>query len=497
MATRSSSSPSSSRFPSRTVAIAGATATLATAGALQAFKSVPSYEGHIQLVGLLPDTVSAPTNQGQSVQPVSYSPSLAHANIAPPDLIQSVQPDFLDSSDMVATVKAELQQQGIVLGEQTLKNGLRATTSEQGWLTVHYEDMDPSRVQSVLDEVAQWYESQDASCDSQACRDVPYIEAQIPVLEQRQQDLKQRMTDLQQEVRQTYGANVNLYDLEAQTQDLLVKQHEQIRYIAHTETQLDELLVQAQTYQKYMNLSHVSVKTGLAFLQRVVPEYETWLANWQAGDRDLVAQALAQSMAESGEVDVSMLDISNLPKFHPSVTDTVNLAAADPTSTSTSEDGEMWAHQALLQEQMMQTIKNLVYRRIVDMPAPMRELIVDDVVRFSTMEEWLISLHKVQITDIRRQILQQLQQDTITQIEEWQEVIAVRTQLERELDITTGTLAAYQEKYPSAQRQASKDSLAWQVVSPAKIVQQSEGQQLSFSFSDMVERSTRLMSLNP
>lgn len=495
MANRSSSSPASSRFPSRTVAIAGATVTLATAGALQSFKSAPSYEGSIQLAGILPDTVSEPTNQDQDAQPVSYSPSLAHANIAPPDLIQSVQPDFLDNSDMVATVKGELQQQGISIGEQTLRNGLATTTSEQGWLTLHYEDTDPTRVQSVLDEVAQWYESQDSICESQACRDVPFIESQIPVLEQRQQDLKQSMIDLQQEIHQKYGAHVSLHDLEAQIQDLFIKQHEQIRYIAHTETQLDELLNQAQMYQAHMNLSHVSLKTGLGFLQRMVPEYEAWLANWKAGDRELVTQALTQSMAQPGDTDVSTIDMSHLPKFHPSVSSTVSTTPSTDSPLGSHEIREVWERQALLQDQLKQTIKNLVYRRIVDMPAPMRELVVSDVVRFGMIEEWLLSLHQVQVMNIRRQILQQLQDDTIAQIEEWQEVIAVRTQLERELDITTGTLVAYQEKYPSAQRQAAKDSLAWQVVSPARIVQQSEGQQLSLS--NMLKRSTRLMSLNP
>ena len=460
MANRSSSSSSASlKVSSRTVAIAGATVTLATAGALQAFQATPSYDGSIQLVGILPDDV--PSAKSTTVQRVDLGPSLASANIAPPDLVQSIQSDVLHDSAMAAVVSAQLRKQGLTITPGHLLSRLQARTSSQGWLELHYQDTDPLQVETVLEQVAQWYASQDSSCEIQACRDVPFIETQVPILQQQQQQLKQKMVAMQQNLHQTVSAHMgsapNLTTIEDYANHLLTQQHQQIRQIAQVETSMAEALTELQDYQTQMNLSTVKVQTGFALLHRIIPHYQGWLAAWQKGDRQLLAVTLDHS------------------------------EDSNPALQALAQ------RQQALATQMANEVANITQRSIIDMPQPVRELILENVGRFGYMGDWLATLHRLQLLDSRRQLLKQMQQDTIAQAEAWQQALTVRDQLQEELTTTTETLTQYQQRYVVAQQQMAKESLEWQVVSPPEVVQEPGG--LSWMVSHLGQTPNPLMTL--
>ena len=475
MAHRSSSSNASSlRLSSRTVAIAGATATMATAGLLQAMKPSPSYEGSIHLVGLLPDVPSSP--QAASEEADALAPTLDNANIAPPDLIQSVQMDVLHDSAMAAAVSAQLKQQGIMVTPSALLTHLYAHTTPQGWLELHYHDVDPQQVQVVLEQVAQWYTSQDSNCDIQACRDVAFIETQIPILQQQQQQLEQDLVALQHKLRQSVSAQMGQTGegnrLEEYSDHLMTQQHQQIRYIAHVEQKIAETLLQLQTYQEQMKLRTVKVQTGFALLRRLLPQYQQWLTTWQDSDR----QRLVLSFRQNREVLQQPLTQGN-----PEVSD----LSATPSATLAQQQQD-------LQAQMSNAVSEITQRSIVDMPQPVRELILDDVARFEYIGDWLTTVHHLQLLDLRRQTLKQMQQETVAHAQEWQQAMVMQDQVQQELRTTKESLAKYQQRYAIVQQQAARESLAWQVVAPPDVVQEPGG--FSWSLSSIIQ-TTPLMTL--
>ena len=474
MAHRSSSPNASSlSLSSRTVALAGATATLATAGALQAFKTAPRYEGSIQLVGMLPEHTSS-LHASAAVESAALSPDLANANIAPPDLIQSVQADVLHDSAMAAVVSAQLKKQGLMVTPANLLNRLQSRTSVQGWLELHYQDTDPQRVHAVLEQVAQWYASQDSNCEIQACRDVSFIDAQMPILQQQKQRLEQEGVALQQKLRKTVAIHTSqtakVKTIEEYSEHLLTQQHQQIRHIAHVEKNIADTLTTLQNYQAQMNLSTVKVQTGFALLRRIIPEYQEWLVTWQNSDRQL----LMLSFSQEGET------------FHESTAQ----ASADTSVTALTALSQQ---QQSLQSQMNHAVTGITQGTLVDMPPSVRELILNDVGRFEYVGDWLATVHRLQLLDLRRQTLKQMQQDTVAQAQEWKQATAIRDQLKQELATTTETLAKYQQRYVIAQQQAAKESLAWQVVSPPEVVQEPGG--LSLVLSSLSQTHNPLMTL--
>lgn len=149
--------------------------------------------------------------------------------------------------------------------------------------------------------------------------------------------------------------------------------------------------------------------------------------------------------------------------------------------------------QQALSTQMANEVAEIIQGSIVDMPQPMRNLILDDVGRFGYMGDWLTTLHRLQLLDSRRQSLKQMQQDTIAQAQEWQQAVTIRDQLQEELAMTTETLTQYQQRYAVAQQQMAKESLEWQVVSPPEVVQESGG--LSWMLSRLNQTPNPLMTL--
>jgi uncharacterized protein involved in exopolysaccharide biosynthesis len=88
------------------------------------------------------------------------------------------------------------------------------------------------------------------------------------------------------------------------------------------------------------------------------------------------------------------------------------------------------------------------------------------------MEEWLDTLHHLQLLELRRQTVTDFQGAIATQTEEWRQLNQTQEQLQRQLDTTAATLATYEKKYAIAQRQVNKHSLSWRVVAPPEMVQQ-------------------------
>lgn len=480
MANRSSSptlSPNTAAFRLSlpTVAIAGATATLATAGALQAVQTPAQYEGSIQLVGILPDTLQAASTP--TAQQADLSPTLANANIAPPDLIQAVQSNVLHDSSMAATVSARLKAQGINITPANILAHIDARTTPEGWLALHYRHSDAQVVQAVLNQVGQWYAALDSSCEIQACKDVPFIESQIPILQQQQQSLKQEMAALHQKLTQmipfTHQNNGSI-PVEEVEDRLLTQQHQHIRHIAQIETTLAETLTELQSHQGTMNLSTVKVQTGLALLRRIIPQYEEQLTAWQAGDRQLLALTLAQENHAAPA--------------------TGHLGDPQSLTVERSAESALTQQQQALQAQMQQAVTGITKGSIVDMPQPIRELILADVGRFAHVGNWLNTLHRLQLLDLRRQTLKQMQQTTIAQVQEWRQATAVQDQLQQELATTTTTLSKYQQKYVIAQQQVAREALGWQVVSSAEVVKEPRG--IAWTISSLVQPPQSLMTLS-
>ncbi|MEM9215009.1 MAG: hypothetical protein AAGD25_11755 [Cyanobacteria bacterium P01_F01_bin.150] len=491
MAHRSSSlNAAPLKLSSRTVAIATATATLTAAGALQAFGSDPMYEGSTQLVGILPDSFpSLKSSSGQNV--ASSHPSLASANIAPPDLIHSVQADVLQDSAMATFVAGKLQKQGLKITPSALLSRIKARTSSEGWLEVYFQDTDPSRVQLVLEQVAQWYATQDSSCDIQACQDVPFIEAQIPILKQRQRQLNQKIGEVNQQLQQSVShqmdSTIETATIEDYSDYLLVQQHLQIRHLAHVETAVAETLARLKDYQARMNLSTAKVQTRFKLLNQIIPQYQEWSTEWQQGDRQLLAltlskdsQAQVYRRANGGSAQTTV------------ESDAIAQDSAELETPATAE-GALTQKQQALTAKMNQTVSGIVQHSVVDMPGPISELILSDIRRFDQMEGWLMTLHRLQLLERRRQTLKQMQQDTIAQTQEWQQATNVHDQLRQELTITTETLTKYQQHYEIAQQQVAKESLAWQVIAPPEVVQEKGG--LSWMLSSLAKTQRPLMTL--
>lgn len=459
LSSRCLSPKSSSRFnvPSRTFGIASVT-TLATIGLLYVSYPASTYEGNIQLVGILPtppSNILPPEGAGVPLHPIIL-PSLSEANIAPPELINAIDNEVVRNPAMVTTVIQNLNNQGISIHPSTFLNHLSAETSSEGWLELTYEDTEIERVERILAEVAQWYESQESNCDIQACDDAMFIESQLPVLEQRQQELEQEISTLHQSTHSfaqqpATQEPITTIQLDAHVQNLLVQQHEQIQHIARVETRMDELLAQLEQYQAQMHLSHVTPKTGVVLLRQITPEYDAWLNRWKEGDRQLVTFTLAR------QIDGNL--------------STINVLRPSDQSLSLHMEHLLTKHHHL-HDEMKRTVHELVHQPLANMPMPIRELIVEDVARFEPMERWLLTLHRLHLLESRRQTLEDIQQETTIQVQEWQEAIAVQAQLQRELDIVNGTLSAYRDRYSVAQHQAAQAELTWQVIAPPEIVQQ-------------------------
>lgn len=462
--------PSFLNVSSRTIAIASAATSLATVGVIHMSQSSPYYEGSIQLAGILPPNSSLPETIDSATESQPFT-LMDQANIAPPDLIHSIDTDVINNRVMATTVSQKLSQKGISINRSTLLKQLSAQTTPQGWLDVRYSDIEPNRVQIVLEEVAQWYASQDSSCESKACDDVMFIESQLPILEQQQQQLSEELITLQNTFfHQTRPAS-SMTELDAHTQNLLVQQHEQIQHIAHVETRMDELLHQLDQYQTQMHLSHVQVKTGVTLLRKIIPEYDTWLKEWQESDRQLVALTIDGTLP------------GNLSTLH----------VVSPQNNTNSGHQHLLTYQQQLLDEMKETIHDLVHQPLGQMPMPIRRLIVEDVVRFDSMKKWLLTLHRLQLLEARRHTLEEMQQDTDLQVQALQEAMFTRAQLQRELDIVTGTLSAYKNKYLVAQHKAVQEELTWQVVSPPEIVYQPK--EWVGPWANIVQRSRRLVTL--
>ena len=459
---------------SHTIAIASTAAALATVGTLYVSQSEATYTGRIQLVGLLPTPLSGSSTDGAGQTQPIVSPSLGHSNIAPPDLINALDEGMIWNSDMATTVVENLNQQGIPIRRATLLKHLSAQTSPQGWLELQYEDEDLDRVEQILAEVAQWYVSQESNCDIKACDDVMFIAAQLPILEQRQQELEQDIRTLHQTTSQLTQQPLPTTHLEKHIQTLLVQQHEQIQHMAQVETRMDELLAQLEQYQIHMNLSHVEPKTGVALLRETIPNYDSWLRQWQDGDRHLVDLTLAR------QIDGNLSTISVISPSH------------QPLSHHMEH---VLSQHNRLHDEMKQTVHQVVHQPLANMPLLIRELIMDDVVRFEPMKRWILTLHQLQLLEARRHTLEVIQQDTDTLVQEWQEAMAMRVQLQRELDIVNGTLASYRDRYTTAQYQAAQAELTWQVVAPPEVVQQPQ-EWVGTWASNMLRKSNRLITLN-
>lgn len=460
---------SSSRLhvSSQTIAIASTATTLATIGAFSWGTAAPTYEGSIQLVGILPtEPAVAPSNEAS--EPLSSF--IDRDNIAPPDLIEAIDDDLARNRHMAHTVTQALKQKGITLSQSALLDHLTASTSPQGWLELTYADSNAERVEPILAEVAEWYVSQDSSCTIQACDDVLFIKAQIPILEQKKQDLEQSIQDLYTTVSPPTASADQLIDINQRVQQLLIQQHSQIQHLAHVDTRLDELSAHLDHYQTQMHLEDMSTDAGFEFLRQVIPNYDAWLQKWHDSDRQLVALTLNRQIRG---------DLSSISILSPSA----------PTTTDHVE--HLLAQQNRLHDEMKQALKTLAHQSMADMPAPMRQLIVEDVARFEPMERWVRNLHRLQLLETRRQTLAQLQQDTDDQMQEWQDAMAVKAQLQRELDVLNGTLTAYRDQYTVAQRQAAQTELTWQLVTPPEMVQQPQ----RWKWFTAAERSNRLVTL--
>ncbi|MEM9214581.1 MAG: hypothetical protein AAGD25_09565 [Cyanobacteria bacterium P01_F01_bin.150] len=434
---------------SRTIAIAGTATSLATFGVMHMGQASSYYEGSIQLVSILPPHSSVPA-AGENIKDTVPQPldSLSDqmSNIAPPDLIHAIDTQIINNQAMVDAVGQRLSQQGISINHAKLLTHLSAQATPQGWLEIRYADSDSIRVQAVLEEVAQWYASQDSKCEIQACDDVAFIESQIPILTQRQQQLAEELVAVEKTIYQQTGLTGASTELKGPTQELLVEQHEQIQQIAQIKTRVNELSQKLAQYQAQMQLSDFQAENGMA-LQRLIPKYDAWLAMWKEGDRQLLNSSAPQ----------------------------------------------LSDHQQQIHNEMKQTIHDLLHQPN-QRPAIIRRLLLVDEARFEPIRKWLFTLHEQQLLETRRHTLEEMHQDTVAKIQKWQEAMAIRSQLKRELDIVEGTLSAYQEKLISAQHQAAKETLTWQVISPPEIVYQPK-EWVRRSWANALQQSRRLVTL--
>ncbi|MEB3229521.1 MAG: hypothetical protein VKJ64_00815 [Leptolyngbyaceae bacterium] len=455
------------------------TVPIAAAGALQVFPTSPNYEGRIQLIGLLPPSVSpsAPTAAAPSV----LARELGSANMAPPDIVAAASPFLLQNPQMIAAVRTTLAQQGIDLPQQVLAERLSAQTTDQGWLELHYRDFDPERVRTVLAAVAQWYVSQVPTCDIQACDEVVFIETQLPIITQQERELQQTLAALQQTLHSKLAATEagisgnnrdadSSFMAEANPIDAAIRHlATQHRDVAKYARDLDQTITETRNHldllQERMGLATVKPQSGFKLLHYVIPEYEGWLETWQRDDRHLLAHSLKLDSALS-KTDLAERDQGKRDQRKS------DLGKADGDRVEDGWITRLSQQQDTRLSQMNQAVSALNETNPRHMAAPLRSLLIEDVLRIGYMEEWLDTLHHLQLLELRRQTVTDFQGAIATQTEEWRQLNQTQEQLQRQLDTTAATLATYEEKYAIAQRQVNKHRLSWQMVAPPEIVQQ-------------------------
>ncbi|NEQ95454.1 MAG: hypothetical protein F6K30_01760 [Cyanothece sp. SIO2G6] len=432
--------------------------TLATTAVFSALHMPPSYEGRIQLAGILPpsgsisESTSVSTTQAAPTAIAVLAPPFDHTNMAPPELVETVQPLLLRNSEMLATVQTTLTQQGITITLQELTERLSAHMSPHGWLELRYRDADPERLQLVLAEVAQWYATQVPTCGIQACEQVVFIETQIPILTQQQDEIRQALVELQ-DTMQAKLAQSNL-PTRADGSDRppirrLATQHQKITTYAN---QLEQTLAATRDrlhqVQVKMGLAMVKPQSGFAFLHHAIPEYADWIETWQQRDRQLLATRLQ-------------------------ITPGAPEQAAETNDAIDANAVEILAEQQKARlSQMNQAVRALKQPKFDQMAAPIQALLLEDLMRLDYIDEWLSTIHRLQLLELQRQNVADFQGAIATQTQEWRQLHQTREQLHDQLAATAETLAMYGEKYAIAQQQVNAHGLAWQVIAPPEIVQQ-------------------------
>ncbi|NET49078.1 MAG: hypothetical protein F6K09_10215 [Merismopedia sp. SIO2A8] len=483
--------PTTNRIPSPTkqvqmMAIAGTTATLATAGALQAFKTAPVYEGYIQLVGILPTSVPPMDNSAQTALSSELTAELANANIAPPSLIDAVQPSMINNPQMAGVVAHQLQQKGIALNSRDVLAQVQAKTSPEGWLELHYQNTNPEHVHQVLEHIAQWYVAQDTHCDIQACQDIAFIESQISILQQQREQLKWAIATLHPATQQRHpttqqpsngSVQGNVLSITDQVEQLSGQVRDQAQQLAQIEDTMTDARTRLHYLQAEMNLGHVEIHTGFALLHQALPHYQTWLASWQHNDAQLIAASLHVDPRADSEID---------PGIDSQIGSQVGSASVSQRST---EIEAIASQQRDLLAQMNTVVGGLVNQSLVDMPPVIRDLILADVKRVEPISNWLQTLHTLQLLERRRQNLTQLHGDLVAQRQQWERLHQTQKQLQRDLAVATESLTAYQDRYTIAQYQVAQQELTWQLIKPPQVVQHTRR---LWSFANLLPDRTQL-----
>lgn len=369
-------------------------------------EAAPKYKGTFQLLVESSPASSPQKHPGKTAIP---APSAA------PTIDYGTQIEVLWSPKLLSPVVEQLQAQYPDLNYEVLSRNLKITHPKgKKTLRVSYQDPDPKKVQAILEQVAQAYLKYSQTCKTKVCRELDFIESQLPQARKQVELSQKKLLVLQQQ----YGFS----DLQALGRQLserktLLNQQQQ-------ELQIDlaESRTQFATLQKQLGLP-----ANHALAEQVLNRHQPY------------QQALRQ--------------------FQP-IADQLSQELARPqTNTSTLQSlKQHYQHRAL---QLSQAAQQAV---LIALPGS------SDPVQAATRQHWIDAANRMRILQISSDTIAQAEAKLASQVNQWALLARDYAEVQQELQSATTRVNQYLNRQVELQP-GLKHQQPWQMATPLAISQ--------------------------
>lgn len=393
--------------PSGAVVLAGMAIAVGSVGLAKVLTRVPLHEGQFQIA-----------SQSANPDAVSGRATEIYQVIAPPTMSSSLrveqQVEQLTSPALLDPAIAQLRAKGIDIDYASLKRNLQITPTEMpNVMEVRYQAADSEYVQVVLEQVAESYTHDEQVCETQACRDLKFIEAQLPQIQQRIVNLQASLDALRQRHHRS--------GLQAQRQQA----------IALT-TQLNQQREQTQVKQRAAGDRLNALKTQFGQLQ--LPNAATLLAQ-DPRYQLLMDQLRAVELLIATELQQPQIRRSRLNPLYE----------------------QYQGLTAQLQEQVRQVANRYwLDQAIADSTIPPNGMI--------EFQQWIDTAHHIETLNLRQHTLTQLNQHLQQRTTQLTTLIEQDTRLDQQLQAAKALLEHYTTRYQDLQAQVVASS--WTVIAP-------------------------------
>lgn len=410
----------------RQVGLVTGVAIAVTAGTFsQIVHQAPEYEGSFELAAQ-PKATDAEAAPSPQIEDVNQS-------------ITETQLRILQSPRLLEPVIDRLKVEDPELNYHRFIQNLDLTVNSEQQLEVRYRDLDPQRVKSVLEQLAQIYVEYSHECQDGTCRGLKFVETQIPQVQQRVDTLRGKI----QQYHQQYG----LKNLEGQVKLLTNRSTE----IAKQSSDIQIKLAEAQ--QEYQNLqARMALKSEDTVAKTLLQQdqrYQTMLQQFQVLDGQLT-EALSMSQASSSELQT----LSN-------------------------------QHQQLvaqLHNEAMQTLP----RKLADPNANLQDPIYQEPQLLELLQQSIRTTHFIQLLEVRQQTLDQAKQRLDRQKQEMANFLRSYADLRQQLQSETQILQQYIDKRDLLRAQISQQQdIEWKVASAPALLRNSKGEPIADYFHNV------------